>query len=117
MKRDELIKAFVLQWGQNGMYDKQLTEDINQLIKLLASHPGPESGANYVKSQLKQGYPEGFVKFLIHNTMEATTYSPLVYLKYQTIEEIAEHGGTHFNFTKEWHIDELYQYWQSIKQE
>ena len=52
-----------------------------------------------------------FIEWMIHNTMEATTYSPLVYLKYQTKDEVIEHGGQFFDISKEWHIEELYEYW------
>ena len=32
-----------------------------------------------------EAYPKEFVEWLIHNTMEATTYSSMVYLKYQDV--------------------------------
>ena len=35
MKREELINAFVLQWGQDGMYDKTLKADVYKLINLI----------------------------------------------------------------------------------
>ena len=57
-------------------------------------------------------FPREFVEWLIHNTMEATTYSPMLYLKYQSKDDIAEHGGQWFDFTREWHIDDLYKYWR-----
>jgi len=44
MKREELINAFVLQWGQDGMYDKTLKADVNKLINLIIlplSHKSP----------------------------------------------------------------------------
>ena len=58
-------------------------------------------------------YDKRFVEWIIHNTMEATTYSPLVYLKYQTIQEIANHGGQWFDLSKEWHLNELFEYWKT----
>ena len=51
-----------------------------------------------------------FVEWLIHNTVEATTYSPMVYLKYETKEEVTKYDQT-FNFTKEWHLSDVFQYW------
>jgi len=52
-------------------------------------------------------YPKDFVEWLIHNTMEATTYSLLVYLR-------IEGGYGNFDLTKEWHIDKLYEHWKNL---
>jgi hypothetical protein len=52
----------------------------------------------------KTMFPREFVEWLIHNTtMEATTYSPMLYLKWQSKDEVDKHDGHIFNFTKEWH--------------
>jgi hypothetical protein len=67
----------------------------------------------YSQEVSKDCFPREFVEWLIHNTMEATTYSPLVYLKFQSKEEIGNHGGQFFDFYKEWHIDELFEYWKT----
>ena len=42
-----------------------------------------------------------FIEWLIHNTMEATTYSPMLYLR---------KGITVF-YQKEYHLEDIYQYW------
>ena len=44
MKREELINAFVLQWGQDGMYDKTLKADVNKLINLILATQPQEPG-------------------------------------------------------------------------
>lgn len=46
--------------------------------------------------------------------MEATTYSPMVYLKWQTKEQRDVNGNQFYDIHKEWHIKDLFEYWQSL---
>ncbi len=61
-------------------------------------------------------YPKEFVKWLIHNTCEATTYSPMLYKKLSREKRqfnIITNGNSQmFDLSKEWHIDELFNYWK-----
>lgn len=50
----------------------------------------------------KQMFPREFVEWLIHNTSEATTYSPMLYLR---------KGATVF-YQKEYNLNDMYTYWR-----
>ena len=49
-------------------------------------------------------FPREFVEWLIHNTMEATNYSPMLYLR---------KGITVF-YQKEYNLDDMYTYWRLV---
>lgn len=50
----------------------------------------------------KTMFPREFVEWLIHNTMEATNYSPMLYLR----------KGVTVYYQKEYHLDDMYEYWR-----
>ena len=57
------------------------------------------------------GYPEEFVEWMIHNTCEATTYSSMLYLKFQTLKEREEKNMAIYDLSKDWHLTDVYNYW------
>jgi len=52
----------------------------------------------------KTMFPREFVEWLIHNTMEATNYSPMLYLR----------KGVTVYYQKEYHLNDMYTYWRLV---
>ena len=68
MKREELINAFVFQWGQDGMYDKTLKADVNKLINLIiATQPQKPDKELFEKVYIRseKDLPEEGIKYQV----------------------------------------------------
>lgn len=57
-----------------------------------------------LKNKEAEMFPREFVEWLIHNTREATSYSPMLYLR---------KGVTVF-YQKEYHLNDIYTYWRLV---
>lgn len=57
-----------------------------------------------LKNKEAEIFPREFVEWLIHNTSEATNYSPMLYLR----------RGVTVYYQKEYHLDDMYTYWRLV---
>ena len=69
MKREELINAFVFQWGQDGMYNETLKADVNKLINLIiATQPQQPAKELFEKVYIRseKDLPKGKGEYFAH---------------------------------------------------